>query len=188
MVSRTRKRRAYHHGDLERALIDASLQVIARVGPEDFTLRDIARRVGVAPSAPYRHFPDKEALLAELIRKKFALFTERAREAVQQKGEPFEVLAGLLRENLEHAASDAATQYALMAAPDRVWEQTAPEREELAKLAGELIARAQRAGTMRADVGVEDIPMLMCGVSATMAQPGFDWRRHFELLLNGLRA
>jgi AcrR family transcriptional regulator len=64
MASKPRKRRAYHHGDLERALIDASLQVIARVGPEDFTLRDIARRVGVAPSAPYRHFPDKDALLA----------------------------------------------------------------------------------------------------------------------------
>jgi len=64
MASKPGKRRAYHHGDLERALIDASLQVIARVGPEDFTLRDIARRVGVAPSAPYRHFPDKDALLA----------------------------------------------------------------------------------------------------------------------------
>ena len=58
------KRRTYHHGDLRRALIEASLEVIAEVGPEHFTLRDIARRLGVAPSAPYRHFADKEAVLA----------------------------------------------------------------------------------------------------------------------------
>jgi AcrR family transcriptional regulator len=58
------KKRAYHHGDLRRALVAASLDVIAEVGPEGFTLRDIARRLGVAPSAPYRHFPDKESLLA----------------------------------------------------------------------------------------------------------------------------
>ena len=58
------KKRAYHHGDLRRALVTASLDVIAEVGPEGFTLRDIARRLKVAPSAPYRHFEDKEALLA----------------------------------------------------------------------------------------------------------------------------
>ena len=58
------KKRAYHHGDLRRALVAASLDVIAEVGPERFTLRDVARRLGVAASAPYRHFPDKDALLA----------------------------------------------------------------------------------------------------------------------------
>ncbi|WP_439817237.1 TetR/AcrR family transcriptional regulator [Zavarzinia sp. CC-PAN008] len=63
MTAQTPKR-AYHHGDLERTLVAAALEVIADRGLEDFTLRDIARRVGVAPSAPYRHFPDKDALLA----------------------------------------------------------------------------------------------------------------------------
>jgi AcrR family transcriptional regulator len=55
--------RAYHHGNLRRAMLDASLEVISELGPEGFTLRDIARRLGVAPSAPYRHFADKEAVL-----------------------------------------------------------------------------------------------------------------------------
>jgi hypothetical protein len=43
---------------------------------------------------------------------------------------------------------------------------------------------------MRPDINVNDIPMLMCGVSATMAQtgPGFDWHRHLELVIDMLRA
>ena len=55
---------AYHHGDLRRALIDAALHLIERQGPDGFTLREAARLVGVTHTAPYRHFPDKTALLA----------------------------------------------------------------------------------------------------------------------------
>jgi AcrR family transcriptional regulator len=58
------KRRAYHHGNLRLALIEAALEAIAEDGPEKFTLREAARRAGVSPAAPYRHFPDKESLLA----------------------------------------------------------------------------------------------------------------------------
>jgi hypothetical protein len=52
------------------------------------------------------------------------------------------------------------------------------------------MTRAQRAGTMRKDVSALDIPMLMCGVCATMthAKPSFDWRRHLELVIDALRA
>ena len=57
-------KRGYHHGDLRRALVEAALVAIEELGPEGFNLRDIARRVGVAASAPYRHFADKDALLA----------------------------------------------------------------------------------------------------------------------------
>lgn len=58
-----RRRKAYHHGDLERALIDAALAAIAEHGVERLNLRDLARRVGVSPAAPYRHFADKGALV-----------------------------------------------------------------------------------------------------------------------------
>jgi AcrR family transcriptional regulator len=58
------KQRAYHHGNLRAALIKATLRAIAEDGPEGFTLRDVARRAGVSPSAPYRHFQDKDELLA----------------------------------------------------------------------------------------------------------------------------
>jgi len=58
------KQRAYHHGNLRAALIKATLRAIAEDGPEGFTLRDVARRAGVSPAAPYRHFRDKDELLA----------------------------------------------------------------------------------------------------------------------------
>jgi AcrR family transcriptional regulator len=57
-------RRSYHHGNLRAALIDATLRAIAEDGPDGFTLRDVARRAGVSAAAPYRHFRDKEELLA----------------------------------------------------------------------------------------------------------------------------
>jgi len=69
-----------------------------------------------------------------------------------------------------------------------LWVQAQPEQDELNALAGELMVRAQRAGTMRRDVRATDIGMLMCGVSATMAHkiPGFDWHRHLELVIDML--
>jgi AcrR family transcriptional regulator len=58
------RKRAYHHGNLREALIKATLRAIAEDGPDGFTLRDVARRAGVSPAAPYRHFQDKDELLA----------------------------------------------------------------------------------------------------------------------------
>lgn len=56
----------YHHGDLRRAVIDTALDMLQEQQGWQFTLREIARRAEVSHSAPYRHFPDKTALLHEL--------------------------------------------------------------------------------------------------------------------------
>lgn len=58
----------YHHGDLRRALIEAALGLLQEEKSWKFTLREVARRAGVSHTAPYRHFPDKAALLAELAK------------------------------------------------------------------------------------------------------------------------
>ncbi|WP_338046506.1 TetR/AcrR family transcriptional regulator [Polyangium spumosum] len=58
--------RPYHHGDLPRALREGALALIEERGPMGFTLRELARRVGVSHAAPYRHFADKRALLTAL--------------------------------------------------------------------------------------------------------------------------
>ena len=60
------RRRGYHHGNLPEALVEAALALIAEKGPAGFTLAEAARQVGVSPAAPYRHFRDGEALLAEV--------------------------------------------------------------------------------------------------------------------------
>ncbi|HZC36596.1 MAG TPA: TetR/AcrR family transcriptional regulator [Chthoniobacterales bacterium] len=54
----------YHHGNLKPVLLNAALALISEVGPQAFTLREVARRAGVSHNAPYRHFRDKDELLA----------------------------------------------------------------------------------------------------------------------------
>src|SRR6059058_5699701 len=69
-----RAERGYHHGNLKEALLQAALGLIAEKGPAGFTFADAARSAGVSPAAPYRHFRDREALLADVAREGFARF------------------------------------------------------------------------------------------------------------------
>ncbi|MEY4239924.1 MAG: hypothetical protein RL339_2525 [Pseudomonadota bacterium] len=65
-VSTSPQTRAYHHGDLRTALVAAGLKALETTPVEDLSLRALAREVGVSPTAVYRHFPDKQALLGAL--------------------------------------------------------------------------------------------------------------------------
>lgn len=67
-------RQTYHHGNLREALVEAARDLIAERGPAGFTLVEAARRAGVSAAAPYRHFKDREALVAEVCRRGFAEF------------------------------------------------------------------------------------------------------------------
>ena len=60
---RPRRRTTYHHGNLAAALIDATLHVIEEQGVERVSVREAAKRAAVSPGAPFRHFPDRKALL-----------------------------------------------------------------------------------------------------------------------------
>jgi AcrR family transcriptional regulator len=67
-------RRGYHHGNLREALVRAALDLIAQKGPGGFTFADAARWAGVSSAAPYRHFRDRDALLADVARRGFERF------------------------------------------------------------------------------------------------------------------
>ncbi len=69
----------YHHGDLPAALLQAAGRTLEKRGIAALSLRDTARRAGVSHNAPYRHFPDREALLAALAAEGFATLGERLR-------------------------------------------------------------------------------------------------------------
>jgi AcrR family transcriptional regulator len=75
------RRRGYHHGHLREALIEVAERLILEKGPAGFTLVEAATRAGVSPAAPYRHFKNREALLAEVARAGFERFAERLETA-----------------------------------------------------------------------------------------------------------
>jgi AcrR family transcriptional regulator len=66
--------RGYHHGNLKDALIQAALDLIAKKGPAGFTFAEAARWAGVSPAAPYRHFRDRDELMASVALRGFELF------------------------------------------------------------------------------------------------------------------
>jgi AcrR family transcriptional regulator len=70
-------RRGYHHGNLREALIGAALDLISQKGPAGFTFAEAARQAGVSPAAPYRHFRDRDALLADVAQQGFERFAQR---------------------------------------------------------------------------------------------------------------
>lgn len=67
--------RGYHHGNLKEALVRAALELIEKKGPAGFTFAEAARWAGVSPAAPYRHFRDRDELIADVARRGFEQFT-----------------------------------------------------------------------------------------------------------------
>jgi AcrR family transcriptional regulator len=110
------KRSTFRHGNLAEALVDAALKRIEADGVETITLRDLANDTGVNHRAIYRHYPDKDALLAAVAERCWKDFIKQQRRAVakQAPGEAMLVAAGLAnyiyaREhpNLFHFVNDA---------------------------------------------------------------------------------
>ena len=72
----------YHHGDLRDALVHAALREAEQGGPEAISLKALAKQLGVSQPAPYRHFADREALLAAVTAEAFRQFSAVMREAI----------------------------------------------------------------------------------------------------------
>jgi AcrR family transcriptional regulator len=90
------KTKSYHHGDLRNALIQAGLELLAEGGVQELDLRKVARRAGVSHAAPYRHFADKQALIAAINEEGFHLLAERIRSTLREvSDEPVEQLLGV---------------------------------------------------------------------------------------------
>ena len=80
--------RAYHHGALKTALLDAADALLDEGGAGAVSLREAARRAGVSATAPYRHFADKEALLAALATRGFEQFGAALEDAARDESDP----------------------------------------------------------------------------------------------------
>jgi AcrR family transcriptional regulator len=74
----------YHHGDLRDALVQAALVEVEQAGPEAISIKALAKKLGVSQPAPYRHFADREALLAAVTAEAFRQFSAVLREATRK--------------------------------------------------------------------------------------------------------
>lgn len=93
MSTSRRRSRRYHHGDLRAAILGAASELLEKEGIAALSVREAARRAGVSHAAPYRHFRDRDALLAALAADGFARLAEALERAgpagVQARGEAY---------------------------------------------------------------------------------------------------
>jgi AcrR family transcriptional regulator len=98
------RRRAYHHGDLPAALVDATLELVAEGGVQGFSVAEAARRTGVSISAPYRHFADRDELLAAAAVRGYEELLARFREAIGEQATPADQAAAVSATYVRFAA------------------------------------------------------------------------------------
>ncbi len=138
-------RRGYHHGNLREALIHAALDLIAKKGPGGFTFADAARSAGVSSAAPYRHFRDRDALIADVARRGFELFEAHLRRAWNDgQPDPFTAFEHTGRAYLAFARDEPAYYSAMFEAglsfdDDPVLRQTADRSFTILRHASETL-------------------------------------------------
>ncbi len=100
--------RRYHHGDLRAALVDTAIELIGERGVRNFSLAEASRRLGVAVSAPYAHFADRDALLAAVTVHAFETFAGELQPGMDSGQDPSARLAAMARGYIRFAASHRA--------------------------------------------------------------------------------
>lgn len=130
--SRESRARPYHHGDLRNALLEEALEALRVGGAANFTLRDLARRVGVSHAAPYAHFSDKRALLAAVATIGFRKLAEKLNEAAATSDDPFERLAAVGWAYVRFGYEDPAHYRLMFTVPELRRYDGLPELEQAA--------------------------------------------------------
>src|SRR5688572_25145794 len=105
--------RPYHHGDLQRAIVNAALEVLSETQSTEFSLRELARRADVSHNAPYKHFADKRELLAAVSADGFERLAKRMAGEMARRGDPRQKLFAMLRAYIDHGVENPAL-YSLM--------------------------------------------------------------------------
>jgi AcrR family transcriptional regulator len=170
-------------------ILAAAHEVYAERGL-DVSLDEIAALAGVGVGTIYRRFPDKDALIDALFEEKLNRVVAVAEAALAME-DPWEGFTTFMREMGRMQAEDRGFKDALLLR-DRGRERVAGARERIAPRALELLARAQEAGAVRADLGAYDVPMLnLClGLIADRTRdiaPDY-WQRVMTIVLDGISA
>lgn len=143
MTSEARER--YHHGDLPNALLEEAVRLLEEGGAEAFTLRELARRVGVNHRAVYRHFEDKRALLAAIAERGYQALATAMQRAIETTGskDPTERLVAASSAYVVFGASERA-RYEVMLGPRLNEDERFPALEEAIKQTVRLLSTELR--------------------------------------------
>tara|TARA_R110000823_G_scaffold130015_17_gene258091 strand:- start:31260 stop:31895 length:636 start_codon:yes stop_codon:yes gene_type:complete len=99
--------KAYHHGNLRAELLDTAVEQLREVGAEDLSLRALARSIGVSQTAPYRHFADKNELLAAMATRGYRELLRTLIKAGEASGDcPRERLLAFAHAYIDYAAAN----------------------------------------------------------------------------------
>ncbi len=90
-----KRARRYHHDHLKETLLQSAVKVLAKTGPRGFTIREVARRAKVSHNAPYRHFEDKDELLAAVAAEGFDRLADSMVEASASAGDALAALEAI---------------------------------------------------------------------------------------------
>ncbi|WP_374704572.1 TetR/AcrR family transcriptional regulator [Streptomyces sp. NL15-2K] len=171
-------------------IVTAAREMFVELGP-DVPLDEIARRAGVGNATVYRNFPDREALVREVVCSVMDRTVGAAELALRETGDAFEAL-----ERFVHASSDERIS-ALCPMVQGTFDKNHPDledaRERLERTVEKLMERARVAGQLRPDVGVGDLMVAVAQLSrppagtACLNADRF-LHRHLQLFIDGLRA
>jgi AcrR family transcriptional regulator len=171
-------------------IVTAAREMFVEHGP-DVPLDDIARRAGVGNATVYRNFPDRDALVREVVCSVMDRTVAAAEIALAENGDAFEAL-----ERFVHTSADERIS-ALCPMISSTFDQNHPDleaaRERSEQVIEAVMERARAAGQLRTDVGVGDLMVAVAQLSRPPAGTGcMDVdrfvHRHLQLFLDGLRA
>src|SRR5712692_3239519 len=160
---RPKRPNRYHHGDLPRALLDAALHIVETQGTEALTLRAVARLAGVSQAAPYRHFANKEAILAAVAEDGFRSLMTAMRQSVRDCGDL--PLARLRAVGLGYVtfATSHPSHFRVMFGRDMADRSAFPTLRQVAHdtltMVVDAIADCQRAGLVRSEEPAADLAL-----------------------------
>jgi AcrR family transcriptional regulator len=158
--SRDDGRRGYHHGNLREALIRGALELIAAKGPAGFTVAEAARSAGVSPGAPYRHFRDRDDLMADVALRGFERFSDELTRAWNDgRPDALRAFENLGRAYLTFARDEPAYYAAMFEAALPLKDH--PELAQAGERAFAILRRAAETLSARAPEGQRPPPMMM---------------------------
>jgi AcrR family transcriptional regulator len=171
------------------AVLEAARAKFAKQGLE-CGMDEIAKAAKVGVGTVYRHFPNKEALVQALVEDRFQRLADRAADALADD-DPWQAFCNLIRWSAELQARDRGLSELLASRPQlgqqAAWESGLVGSTQI------LMKKAQRAGKMRRDAVVEDVPTMLCGLGGVigaedLSMSALNWERFIGIMLDGLRA